>query len=214
MQRTRLLLLDDHVLFREGLRRLLISESDLETVAVCGTTGEALSALSRTEVDVVLVDFDLEDDTGIRFISAAAAAGYKGRILIVTVGMSTLDVSVARKLGISGIFLKHNPPASLVEAIRVVAHGGIWIDPKISQETVSGGADSGRSSEYLTPREQKVLRCVFEGLSNKEIAVQLEVSQSSVKAALQNLFEKTGVRTRGQLVRIAIERSLETVRQL
>ncbi|HLH42912.1 MAG TPA: response regulator transcription factor [Bryobacteraceae bacterium] len=214
MQRIRLLLLDDHILFREGLRRLLVSEPDFETVAECGTPKEALEALSRRAVDVVLLDFDLEDDTGARFIAAAAAAGYKGKILMVTAGMSPLDVSVARTLGISGIFLKHNPPASLLEAIRVVAGGGTWMDPKMAPAK-GGGANSeaGPASTHLTPREQRVLRCVFEGLSNKEMAHQLGVSQSSVKATLQHLFDKMGVRTRGQLVRIAIERSLETVQQ-
>ena len=212
MQPIRLLLLDDHVLFREGLRRLLVSEPDFETVAECGTPGEALDALSRSAVDLVLLDFDLEDDTGTRFISAAAAAGYKGKILMVTAGMSPLDTSVARKLGVSGIFLKHNPPGSLLEAIRVVAGGGAWIDPKMTAGTSGASVQASPSADHLTPREQKVLRCVFEGLSNKEMAHQLGVSQSSVKATLQHLFDKMGVRTRGQLVRIAIERSLETVR--
>jgi len=211
MQRLRLLLLDDHILFREGLRRLLISEPDFEIVSECGTPEEALKVLSRSAVDVVLLDFELEDDTGTRFIASATAAGYKGKILMVTAGMGPLDVSVARKLGISGIFLKHNPPTSLLEAIRAIAEGGIWMDPKITVPGTGGGAaKSNPSTAHLTPREQKVLRCVFEGLTNKEIAYRLGVSQSSVKASLQHLFDKMGVRTRGQLVRIAIERSLET----
>ena len=214
MPRIRLLLLDDHVLFREGLRRLLVSEKDFEAVAECGTLAEALAAISRSPIDIVLLDFDLEEDTGARFISSAAAQGYRGRILMVTAGMSPLDMTVARKLGISGIFLKHSSPATLLQAIRSVAAGGEWIDPKIAQ----AGTDPARSGalagqEPLTPREQQVLRSVFEGLTNKEIAHRIGASQSSVKATLQNLFEKTGVRTRGQLVRIAIERSLETARK-
>src|ERR1700686_1727654 len=107
MQRLRLLLLDDHVLFREGLRRLLVSEPDFETVAECGTPAEALEVLSRTAVDVVLLDFDLGEETGTDFIAHANKGGYKGKILIVTAGMIPLDVSVARNLGVSGIFLKY-----------------------------------------------------------------------------------------------------------
>jgi DNA-binding NarL/FixJ family response regulator len=215
MQRIRLLLLDDHILFREGLRRLLISEPDFETVAECGTPAEALEVLSSAVVDIVLLDFDLEDDTGTRFIVSATAAGYQGRILMVTAGMNPLDISVARKLGISGIFLKHNSPTSLLEAIRTVAEGGAWIDPKAPPAGEGRIVKPARQAvaEHLTPREQKVLRSVFEGLTNKEMAYQIGCSQSSVKATLQNLFEKMGVRTRGQLVRIAIERSLETVRR-
>src|SRR5580692_10361906 len=99
--RIHLLLLDDHILFREGLRRLLVSEPDFETVGESGTPAEALEVLSRSPVDIVLLDFDLEDDTGTRFIAAALAAGYKGKILMVTAGMSPLDVTVARRLGIA-----------------------------------------------------------------------------------------------------------------
>jgi DNA-binding NarL/FixJ family response regulator len=212
MRRIRLLLLDDHILFREGLRRLLISEPDFETVAECGTPSEAIDVLNKFAVDVVLLDFDLEDDTGTRFIGAAATAGYKGRILMVTAGMNPLDVSVARKMGISGIFLKYNPPKLLLDAIRIVAGGGTWMDPKLDT-ALSGDPKSSAGPAHLSPREQEVLRCVFEGLTNKEMAYQLGVSQSSVKSTLQHLFDKMGVRTRGQLVRIAIERSLEDVQR-
>jgi len=210
MQRIRLLLLDDHVLFREGLRRLLESESDFEILAECGTAAQALDALARFPVDVVLLDFDLEDETGTRFISSATKAGYLGKILMVTAGMSPLDVAVARKLCLAGIFLKHSSPATLLEAIRKVAQGGEWMDSRLAPHSAH---QPGTAGENLTPREQQVLRGVFEGLTNKEIAHGIGASQSSVKATLQNLFEKTGVRTRGQLVRIAIERSLETARQ-
>jgi len=125
-----------------------------------------------------------------------------------------LKRSNAQKLGIPGIFLKHNPPRLLLEAIRAVAEGGFWMDPKMAAAgAASGVAKPGAATDHLTPREQQVLRCVCEGLSNKEMAYQLGVSQSSVKATLQHLFDKMGVRTRGQLVRIAIERSLEAARQ-
>ncbi len=201
----RLLLLDDHILFREGLSRLLDSEADFQMVALCGTPSEALEVLKRSAVDIVLVDFDLEDDTGTRFISTAQAAGYRGKVLMVTAGMNTLDSALAWKLGISGIFLKHDSPQKLLEAIRTVAGGGTWIETKIVDQKTAPPVSSP-----LTPREQQVLRSVFEGLTNKEIAYQIGVSLSSVKATLQSLFEKTGVRTRGQLVRIAIERSLHT----
>ena len=129
--------------------------------------------------------------------------------------MSPLDISVARKLGISGIFLKHDSPKSLLEAIRIVAAGGECPKPGPVSVGVGSPAKSDRPAgkTHLTPREQIVLRSVFEGLSNKEMAHQIGVSQSSVKATLQQLFEKMGVRTRGQLVRIAIERSLETARK-
>ena len=214
MQRLRLLLLDDHVLFREGLRRLLISEPDFETVAECGTAAEAMEVLSQTAVDVVLLDFDLGEETGTEFIADANKAGYSGKILLVTAGMIPLDVSVARSLGVSGIFLKHNSPIMLLEAIRQVARGGEWMDSRaVPSESVALDGPRMQMTAQLSQRELQVLRSVFEGLTNKEIANKIGASQSSVKATLQRLFEKTGVRTRAQLVRIAIERSLETARQ-
>ena len=210
MQRIRLLLLDDHILFREGLSRLLVSERDFETVAQCGTPAEALEVLSRSTVDIVLLDFELEDDTGTRFIRAARSAGYRGKILMVTAGMSALDSSLAWKLGISGIFLKHNAPATLLDAIRTVAAGGVWTDQKTAAPASPAVSQAGvPPAAHLTPREQQVLRSEHEGMTNKEIAYQIGVSLSSVKATLQHLFEKAGVRTRSQLVRIALERSLE-----
>lgn len=213
MRHLRLLLLDDHVLFREGLRRLLVTEPDFETVAECGTSAEALEVLSRTAVDVILLDFDLGEETGTSFIADAQNAGYQGRILIVTAGMIPLDVAVARNLGVSGIFLKHNSPKMLLEAIRRVARGGEWMDSRTAPSEPVAVDKSTQVNPQLSQRELQVLRSVFEGFTNKEIAHNIGASQSSVKATLQRLFEKTGVRTRSQLVRIAIERSLETPRQ-
>ena len=210
MQRIRLLLLDDHVLFRESLSRFLGSEPDLEMAAHCGTLAEAQAVLETSPVDLVLLDFDLEHDLGTRFLARARKSGYGGKVLMVTAGMSALEVSSAMEQGASGIFLKHSSPATLVEAIRRVMGGETWIDPKVSQ--VAGQRPSRAEkapSRVLTHREQQVLRAVFEGFANKEIAARLGVSESAVKATLQQLFEKTGVRTRSQLVRIALEWSLE-----
>ena len=214
MPRTRLLLLDDHVLFRESLGRLLATEAEFEIAALCGTPAEALTVLESTPIDLILLDFDLGEDTATRFISSVSATGYHGKILMVTAGMSPLDSSLAWQMGISGILLKHSSPARLLEAIRAVAAGQVWVDELASPPAAAGPGRVAllREGTRLTEREQQVLRSVLEGLSNKEIAFALGVSQSSVKATLQQLFDKTGVRTRSQLVRIAIEQSLEAQR--
>jgi two-component system, NarL family, nitrate/nitrite response regulator NarL len=127
--------------------------------------------------------------------------------------MIPLDVTVARNLGVSGIFLKHNSPKTLLQAIRDVARGGEWLDSKALSSAPATVDRLTQINAQLSQRELQVLRSVFEGLTNKEIAHNIGASQSSVKATLQRLFEKTGVRTRSQLVRIAIERSLETARK-
>ena len=216
MQPIRLLLLDDHVLFRESLSRLLASEPGFEMVAQCGTTREGLEVLARSAVDVVLLDFDLGGEPAAQFISDAFTGGFKGKILMVTAGMDAAESSVALQLGASGIFLKHNSPATLSKAIRAVAAGEMWVDPKIVQQLADGAhpRQDQVMRKLLTEREQRVLRGIFEGLTNKEIAAQIGVSEGAVKATLQQLFQKTHVRTRSQLVRIALETSLGTTRKL
>jgi two-component system, NarL family, nitrate/nitrite response regulator NarL len=210
MPPIRLLLLDDHVLFREGLSRLLSSEPDFEMAGHCGASVEALELLTRAAVDVVLLDFDLGEDHGSEFIAAARKAGFAGKFLMITAGMSATESSIALQLGAAGIFLKHNSPTVLAQAIRTVAGGGMWVDPKIIHLMADGVHQSTEQGirKHLTEREQEVLRGIFEGLSNKEIASQLNVTEGAIKATLQQLFQKTGVRTRSQLVRIALEASL------
>lgn len=210
MERIRLLLLDDHVLFRESLSRLLASEPDFEMVAHCGAMSQALEILGREKVDIILLDFDLGEDHGQQFITAGRQAGFAGKILMVTAGMSAIESSTALQSGVSGIFLKHNSPGTLAQAIRQVAAGEIWVDQRVIQQLAEGVTQREEQGfqKPLTDREQQVLRGLFEGLSNKELAGQLGVSESAVKATLQQLFQKARVRTRSQLVRIAIEGTL------
>ena len=212
MERIRLLLVDDHPLFREGLSRLLASEPDFEMVAQCGTAAEGLQVLGRSDVDMVLLDFDLGVEHGNQFISSARQSGYAGKILMVTAGMNATQSSIALKLGASGIVLKTSSPGTLAKAIRLVAHGEMWIDQKVIQQMADRALQGGEhtSPPTLTEREGQVLEGVFEGLTNKEIGTKLGVSEDSVKTTLRYLFRKTGAQTRSQLVRMALEGSFHT----
>ena len=207
MAEIRLLLLDDHALFRESLSRLLDTEPDFRIVAHCATSDEALEALARDPVDLVLLDFDLGEERGFEFIRRAREHAYTGRIFMVTAGMSDPDSVRALGLGVCGIFLKNSSPALLTEAIHKVMAGETWIDQRCIHALVRAVDNPGNRErrKQLTDREREVLRGVFEGLSNKEIGAKLNVSEASVKSALQQLFVKTGVRTRSQLVRVALE---------
>jgi DNA-binding NarL/FixJ family response regulator len=204
----RILLIDDHSLFRESLGRLLEAEPEFRIAATCGSVTEGLSLLDREPVDVVLLDYDLGDEQGSAFLDEAKKRGFAGRILMVTAGMNGAGTLRAFQAGAAGLFLKHSPPAQLIEAIHKVTSGEMWLDPRAVRSLVAGVHDKSeeqQTAQSLTPRERSVLKAVFEGLTNKEIAGNLQISESSVKAALQQLFDKTGVRTRSQLVRIAIE---------
>src|SRR5216683_1389805 len=157
--KVRVLILDDHALFRESLARLLETEHDLE-VRHCASVSEGVATVAEWPADLVLLDFDLGNEKGSSFIEKAQA-------------------------------------------------GKVWLQQeylKKVMEKVTATGNPAPSSKTLTKREGQVLTFVFEGLSNKEIAGRLQVSESSVKASLQQLFEKTGVRTRSQLVRIALEK--------
>jgi two-component system, NarL family, nitrate/nitrite response regulator NarL len=208
MHQIRILLVDDHGLFRESLSRLLEAEPDFRITATCATIREAWKALTLEPADVVLLDFDLGDEQGSTFLEEARLRRLQARILMVTAGMSDAVTLRAFEGGASGIFLKHSPPAQLIEAIHKIANGEMWLDSRAVRSLVAGAqvkSEVENAVQALTPRERNVLKAVFEGLTNKEIAANLQISESLVKAVLQQLFDKTGVRTRSQLVRIAIE---------
>lgn len=199
--------MDDHTLFREALSRWLESEPDLEMAAHCASIGDALEILRRSSIDLVLLDHDLGKERGFQFLIDVRQTGFDGRVLMVTAGMTDAESVKALDLGAHGIFLKHSSPDLLADAIRKVMSGETWLDPACVQALVEAAKRperAGRNGPF-TERESQVLRGVFEGLSNKEIGARLSISESSVKAALQQLFQKTGVRTRSQLVRIALE---------
>jgi len=205
-QTIEILLVDDHALFRQGVTRLLETEPAFKVVA-CGSIKEALAVLRQRQIDIVLLDFDLGQRDGTRFVRLAKEHGFKGKILVVTAGLEENEAAELIRIGISGIFMKHNSAALLTQGIRDVMAGKVWFDQELLQATLHGNARPlpELQSERFTPRERQVLSYVFEGLANKEIASRIGVSESSVKATLQQLFSKTGVHTRGQLIRIALE---------
>jgi len=206
--KAKILLVDDHALFRESVARFLDSEAGFKVVGGCSTVEEARKFLEGNAVDLVLLDFDLGERDGIDFMRVSEELHYQGRVLLVTAGVDEPTVANLVKRGIAGVFLKHDPPAVLVDAIREVLAGRVWFDQNYLQRIVGRFPEEEElpRTRKLTEREQQVLSSVFEGLGNKQIADRLQVSESSVKATLQQLFHKTGVRNRSQLVRIALER--------
>src|ERR1700732_2794617 len=133
MTPIQLLLVDDHILFRESLRRLLTSEPDFDVVGDCGTTSEACAIVERCTIDLILLDFDLAGPSASQCIPALRRAGYEGQILMVTAGMTADESSTALKLGASGIFLKHNSPSMLTQVILLVAGGATCVGERAQQ---------------------------------------------------------------------------------
>jgi two-component system, NarL family, nitrate/nitrite response regulator NarL len=203
-QTIRALLVDDHALFRESVASVLAAEPWLE-IDHCGTIREALQLLSQRNFDLVLLDHDLGGERASQFLPAARQAGFEGRVLVVTAWVSDMEARRLLRQGVSGIFLKQAPVKELTEVIRTVSAGGTWVDRSFAAIEEGSGDPDRTAAPVFNDRQRKVLRFVLEGLSNKEIAWKLAISESYVKAILQNLFHKTGVRTRGQLVRVAFE---------
>jgi DNA-binding NarL/FixJ family response regulator len=200
----RALLIDDHALFRQSVAQALSRDADLH-VEHCGSIRDGLTLLSQQRFDVVLLDHDLGAERASQFLPAARQIGYEGRVLVVTAWVSETEARRLLRQGVNGIFLKQGDLGELAAAMRTVAAGGSWLDRSFA----ALGDDPASSPQAAAPafneRQRKVLRFVLEGLSNKEIAWRLQISESYVKAILQGLFQKTGVRTRGQLVRVAVE---------
>lgn len=205
----RIMMVDDHSLFRESLGRLLASTPEFNIVAQCATRAEAHQALSGSDIDVVLLDYDLGPETGIQILLDLHEHDPDIRVLIVTAGLSDEVTLRLMESGAAGIFLKHSNPDQLIAAIRQVLAGETWLDRAALQGLVAGRrarTEFYERSRPLTQRQSEVLGGILDGLANKEIAWKLDTSESSVKAVIQELFRKAGVRTRSQLVRIAIEK--------
>jgi two-component system, NarL family, nitrate/nitrite response regulator NarL len=208
-QRTiRLLIIDDHELFRESVARLLQAEPGFEVVAHCGSGTDAVRVMkSSEEIDVVLLDLDLGRERGADFLDQLQKLRFEGKVLLVTAGVNEGEVFNLIRKGIAGVFLKHGSPASLIQGIRDTVEGRVLFDQdmlrRALEQTAAPGEEQTRAK--LTERERQVLSFVFEGFANKQIADRLQISETAVKASLQQLFAKMGVRTRSQLVRIALE---------
>lgn len=185
----RTLVIDDHALFREGLARLLAAEADIEVVGHCSTLTEAFSLLVAVAVDVVLLDYDLGSERGTEFVSGISILKGHPKILIVTAGMPERDARWALEHGVMNVLLKQSDPRELVTAIRKAVDPGSSVDTELLLQSlpVQGNVYEFQkiSDQMLTRRQGTALRGILDGLSNKEIADQMNISESSVKAILQ-----------------------------
>lgn len=210
--RVRVALLHDHALFREALLRRFQSEPDLEVVCACGAGRDALAALESSGVDIVMIDSRAAFERSAHFITAAREAGYTGNVLLLAEIAEPAESLKAFGWGASGVVFSDSSPETVVSALRLVASGSVYldqrvirwiVDPDLTEETLTVDA-------AVTEREKHVVRGVCRGFSNRRIAQRLGVSEAVVKSTLRHLFRKTGVSSRSQLVRAALERRAVT----
>jgi two-component system nitrate/nitrite response regulator NarL len=205
-QTIQLMLVDDHALFREGLARVLESVPEFQVVGKASTVGEAIGILEAgTSVDIVILDVDLGHERGMDFMDRARQANFKGRILLVTAGVSDREAVLYVQAGAAGILHKQNQPKALCDAILKVARGEVHLEGQYLKAIFQTVDTTQPTRPRLTERDTRVMRLLLEGAANKEISAELNISESAAKASLRALFDKLGVRTRSQLVRIALE---------
>lgn len=201
---TRIVLIDDHKLFRAGLKALLSTEEDL-TVAAEATTGqEGLEAVERFRCDLVVLDFNLPDVEG-PMLARRIRMRFPGLpILLLSRYEDPERVRQAMEVGCNGYLVKSADEEEFLTALRVVASGGIYVHPAVARALL-GGRPAGPE---LSSRELTVIRYVARGLSNPEIAQRLLVSLGTVKRDLSLLYERFSVTDRAQLVAEAMAHGL------
>ena len=177
----------------------------MRVAANCSTVADAIAALDTTAFDLVVLDYDLGFQRGTDFLDRVRADGFTGKVLVLAAWLEHRDIRELLSHGISGIVLKERPLDLVVHVIRTVCQGGQWMDERCMEVLVATN-EMAVSDSVLSKREREVLRRIVAGRANKEIGAELNSSESSIKAAVQRLFDKCGVRSRSQLVRVAIER--------
>jgi DNA-binding NarL/FixJ family response regulator len=212
---TRILLVDDHTLFRESLRALLEEDEAYKVVAEVATVADAIEYCRGDAVfDIALIDYDLGPTAGAKNgVTVLRCLRERKEFipaLVIAARIEPRDlVTVVSELQ-TGVFLKSDPAEELQLALRKTLQQEVWISSGVALDLVAGTEAAeqrgpGNTAVTIDSREREVLGLVVEGLSNKEISSRLSLSETVVKATLQSLFEKVGVRTRAQLVRFAFE---------
>jgi len=213
--KIRVLIADDHTLFRKGVRSMLEAEDDMQVVGEAATGHQALEQARALMPDVILMDIRMPDVDGIE--AARTLHREMPHIGILFVTMYEDDEFVFRGLqaGGRGYILKDADPETMLRAIRAVAHGESLLGPTIAQKVLRQfAALPGKQAplvDDLTPREQEVLTLIAQGHSNKEIARELCISEKTVKNHINNIFSKLHVYDRTQAVLYAIRKGLVEV---
>jgi DNA-binding NarL/FixJ family response regulator len=199
----RVLIVDDHPIVREGVTAVLEREDDIDVVGAVDTIGEGLQLAARRHPDVVLLDLRLPDAHA--FDGVASFVRQNRAIVVFTAYDADDDVFGAIRGGARGYLLKGSPAAEIAQAIRQVHAGESYLSPRIAAKLVSDVAHPRGRAGLLSPRERGVLRLVAAGLSNRQIAQTLSISERTVKFHVTAIFNKLGAENRAQAVALAAE---------
>jgi DNA-binding NarL/FixJ family response regulator len=224
--KIRIVVADDHPIFRDGLCKLLALEEDFEVVAQAQDGRQVLEVLQQLEPDILLLDLKMPGLDGLGTLQRLQAVKNRTRVIVLTASDDKNEFVQAMRLGTSGIVLKQTATELLIKSIRKVHAGEIWLDSHTTAAVIRqfvaadetppplAPASPGRERERspLSQREREIVALVAQGFKNKEMAEKMFISEQTVKNHLHNIFDKLGVSDRLELALYAIHNNLHTGR--
>ncbi len=210
----RVLIADDHAVFRSGLKALLEKEKDITVVGETGTGLETIKTAAKTPLDVLLLDISLPDIPGSKVAESVLQDHPQMAIVILTMHADEYYLQEMLKIGVRGYMLKKSSGADLIQAIRAAHRGESYLDPALASNVINSyvGAGKGKRKtgrlDLLTRREQEICALLAFGHTNGEIAEKLSISERTVETHRVNILSKLGLKSRAELVRFAIDNSL------
>jgi DNA-binding NarL/FixJ family response regulator len=215
-KKIRVVIADDHAIFRDGLRMLLAAEPGIEVVGEASDGTEVLSAVRRTKPHILLLDLLMPRLPGIESLRQLAEAGEPVRTILLTAAAEREQVVEALQLGARGVVLKESATQVLLKSIRCVMEGQYWVGrgsvtdlvEALRSAAASPTAERPEKAFGITARELEVIGAVTAGLSNKDIAAKFQITEDTVKHHLTNIYDKLGVSNRLELALFAIHHSL------
>ncbi len=207
----RVLLVDDHTLFRKGLAELLEQRGAITVAGIAGNAEEALRILAETKPDVIITDLNMPPHGGLSLLRQLVADGWNGPVLILTVSDDEEDLSAALQAGAKGYLLKDMEPDDVVDAVQRAVRGETVVAPAMTLKLVNllqGGSAANTKTDtlkLLTAREREILQQLSQGLSNKAIARVLDISHDTVKLHVKHILAKLNLTSRVEAAVFAVE---------
>jgi two-component system, NarL family, nitrate/nitrite response regulator NarL len=198
----RIMIADDHAIFRDGLRRLLVSEKDFSVVAEASDGKEAVAKVHDLKPDVLLLDLAMPRVPGMEVLRELSRGETTVYTILLTAAIQPFEVTSALQLGARGVVLKASPPELLLKGIRSVCEGNYWVNGELLAASAKFGQESTIGSS-LTSREREIITAIRAGNSNKEIANKFSISEETVKRHLSNIYAKLGLSSRLELANFA-----------
>lgn len=212
MTKVRVVIADDHTMVRQGFRRILEADPNVDIVAEAGTGRAALDAITRTAPDVAIVDISLPELNGVEVIRQISKSTPSTRALILSIHADESYVRHALHAGARGYLLKDADDMDLLRAVAAVAAGGAYFSPSIGRMVLDSylAATSAQRDELdvLSGREREILQLIAEGKSNKEAAKVLDVAVSTIESHRKHLMDKLDLHNTAELVRFALRKGI------